>query len=282
MPLVITAKSRPTPYLQEYLRALISKPTGQMWKAGLLGGIGVPAMTFLGIGLGSMTSNMLQTVIAGAGFALAAIGGTAAYAWSLWKKEQQGDDAALMRESRAVAIQIQNQVNNRRLYRAMHPAAIDLLEESARCWKRTVDAVNSPFWRQNDLPEHYRNIRDQALQSSEHAMMEILINLRTAVREVPQPQTVIEGIQVALDAVGIQISAGYDSKEPLPSGFEKAANLAHDLAELANGIEDTTARVVRSAGTAAMGNSSDNIRATLENMRQIKDAESELDQELRP
>lgn len=282
MPLVITTKSRPTPYLQEYLRALISRPTGQLWKAGVVGGLGVPASTFLGVGIAAgMGGNVLQTLGIAAGCAIAAIGGTAAYAYRLWKREQEAPDAALMKEARTVAIQIQNQVNNRRLYRAMHPAAVDLLEESARCWKRTVDAVNGPFWRQADLPDHYRNIRDQALQGADHAMMEILINLRSAVREVAQPQTVIEGIQAALDAVGIQISAGYESSEPLPAGFKKAADLAHDLAQLANEIEDTSAHAVKAANPITMGGSSESIRSTLENMRQVREAEQELDQELR-
>lgn len=286
MPLVISTKSRPTPYLQEYLRALIYRPNGQMWKVGVaggifgtLGGLAGAAMGILG-GTGVIPMTPMQIVTLAIGIPVATAMGIAGYGYKIWKQQDRGSDAALTKEAKTIAHQILQSVNNRRLYRAMHPAAIDLLEESARCWKRTNDAVNSPFWRERDLPEHYRTLRQQAMTSSERAMMEILINLRSAVRSVPQPQTVIENITAALETVGIQISTGVGAGEPLPVGFEKAAELAKSLAELAGEVEQVSTQVIKASAPISM-DSAENIRATLEDLRQIRAAENELDQDLR-
>ena len=279
MPLVISTKSRPTPYLQEYLGNLLHRPSDQLWKIGVAGGVSavVIALTSLIVSLAKLP--------AGVGTALwvvlnMALIGVAVYCYRVWKDPGKGADATMIKEARDIARQILNAVNNRKLYRAMHPAAIDLLEESARCWKRTNDAVNSPFWREKDLPEHYRSIRQQAMTSADRAMMEILINLRSAVRSVPQPQTVIEGITAALESVGIQIQAGVGAGEPLPVGFEKAADLAKNLAELASEVEQVSTQVIKSSAPVSI-DSAENIRATLDDLRHIRAAESELDQDLR-
>lgn len=279
MPLVITTKTRPTPYLQEYLGNLINRPSNEVWKIGVAGGIAavIIALTSLIVTIAGLPTSVGVTLWAILNVALIGVG---IYALRVWRSPGKGADAALIKEARDIARQIQQAVSTRKLYRAMHPAAIDLMEESARCWKRTNDAVNSPFWRERDLPQHYQQIRQQAMQSADRAMMEILINLRSAVRSVPQPQTMIEGITAALEAVGIQISSGVGADEPLPIGFEKAADLAKNLAELAGEIEQVSTHAIKASSPVSI-DSSENIRATLDDLRQIRAAESELDQDIR-
>ncbi len=284
MPIVVTTKSRSTPYLQDYVRHLMkSDLTGmnKIWgNAGLVAGFGAA---------GTMGAVILESsgavgswytpgvLLIGVFGTLAVAGG---YVWNAVRRRKPNPAQALLAEAMEVATRLQTSINQRKLYREMHPAALDLLEESARCWKRVTDAVDGPFWRSEQLPAHYQGVREQSRVSAERAMMEILINLRSAVRPIAQPQTVIEGVQAFLDTVGINIGTDYKSDDPLPEGFPAAAKVAHDLAQLAREVEQASVQAIKSASPSSI-DSSENIRQTLEDLKNIKRAESELEQELR-
>ncbi|MEQ1824195.1 MAG: hypothetical protein ABL949_16935 [Fimbriimonadaceae bacterium] len=286
MPIVVTTKSRSTPYLQEYVRHLMSVEKEHLVKFGVFGGIigtlgGVGGTIFGVLGgtgaLGLSTGQVVTGVIA---IGLATAAGIGATAWNIFRGRKPNPDEAMLEEAKQVGQRLQTSIQQRKLYREMHPAALDLLEESARCWKRVKDAVDGPFWRSEQLPVHYQGIRTQSQISAERAMMEILINLRSAVRPVAQPQTVIEGVQAILDSVGINIGSEYKSDDPLPEGFQAAAKVAHDLAQLATEVEQASVQAIKSSAPTNI-DSSENIRQTLEDLKNIRQAETELEQDLR-
>ncbi|MEQ1934203.1 MAG: hypothetical protein ABL962_10055 [Fimbriimonadaceae bacterium] len=284
MPIVVTTRSRSTPYLQEYVRELVAFQSGPVLKA-VAGGAGIAAVGLVGsvslLVISALTGLPINQAGLGAlVIGLGSAGGAAAYVWNTLRRRKPNPDEALRNEARQVAERLQASISQRKLYREMHPAALDLLEESARCWKRVNDAVDGQFWRSEQLPAHYQGIREQSRVSAERAMMEILINLRSAVRPVAQPQTVIEGVQAILDSVGINIGSEYKSEDPLPEGFQAAAKVAHDLAQLATEVEQTSVHAIKSSASVNI-DSSDNIRQTLEELKGIRQAESELDRELR-
>jgi hypothetical protein len=286
MPIVVTTRSRSTPYLQEYVRVLVSPDYSALGKVGakmgLVGAFGTltTGAVILLSATGTLGLSPGQTVAGVIGLGLATVGGMGVYAWNALRGRKPNPDEALRNEAKQVAERLQSSIQQRKLYREMHPAALDLLEESARCWKRVNDAVDGQFWRSEQLPAHYQGIREQSRVSAERAMMEILINLRSAVRPVAQPQTVIEGVQAILDSVGINIGSEYKSEDPLPEGFQAAAKVAHDLAQLATEVEQTSVHAIKSSASVNI-DSSDNIRQTLEELKGIRQAESELDRELR-
>lgn len=210
-------------------------------------------------------------------FGLSLFGGLGTGLWLRSRRPPELSDA-IVQEVKPIAAQLRHSIDHYRLHRELHPDVIELLEEAARCWKRVHDATESKFWKSESLPPHYRNIRGQARLNADQAMIEILLHLRSAVQPVGEPKTLMEGLQTVLDYIGVSFSQPR-ANDPLPEGFESAAELMTGLSDLATEIEGTSIRAIRFS-TAEL-DSGQSIRRTLEELRQVREAETELDQELR-
>jgi len=275
----VTAR-RSTPNLEAYVERW---EFGFAWKNYVLASCIVSVVGALGV---LVTAGLVAAGVLGPGlllwiftnvFGLSLFGGLGT-AWWLRSKRPPDLTEALMQEARPVAAALRESIMHHRLHRQLHPEVVDLLEEAARCWTRVHEATSTTFWKSEALPPHYRGIREQARLNADQAMMEVLLHLRSGVKPVGEAKTLMEGLQSVFDAIGISFSSA-KVEEPLPQGFEAAAEVASSLSELAGEIESTSIRAIKTS-TAEL-ESGQSIRRTLEELRQIREAESELDQELR-
>lgn len=278
-PVRIASPRRSTPHLKEYLEFLEFKSNYKGFfitsiVAGSIGAVGalVSVILVAAGALGPGTTLWVLTNVFGA-FLLAGAGGF----WWLRRNRPKDPNPAIVQEARGIGEQLKQSLIHNRLHREMHPSAIALIEEAAHCWKRIQETTDGSYWSSADLPAHYQAVRDQARSNADQAMMEVLLHLRSAIKPVGQPKTLVEGLQTMLDAIGVSLtSVGGD--EPLPEGFTSAAIVAKSLSELAAEIEQTSIRAVTTSSATA--DSGESIRKTLEDLRQIRVAESELDDEL--
>ena len=70
--------------------------------------------------------------------------------------------------------------------------------------------------------------------------------------------------------------------QPLPQGYHPAMELARKLKELADEVEDTATRASAENAFREHYSAKTHIDQVLSDLRMIKEAESELQQELRP
>lgn len=275
----VSSQRRSTLHLQAYLEYLEFKTH---WKA-----FNIASIVLMSLGAaGALTTAILVAAgVSGPGTPLWAITnlvgamllGGLGWFWWLRRNRPINPNKAITDEARAVRLQLKESLTHNRLHREMHPSAVALLEAAAHSWKRIQDTTAGPYWSNPDLPVHYKGVREKALTSADQAMTEVLLHLRSAIKPVGQPKTLMEGLHSVLDAIGVSVSS-VPGDEPLPEGFTSATIVAKGLSELAAEIEKTSIRAVTATSSAT--DSGDSIRKTLEDLRQIREAESELETEL--
>lgn len=271
---------RTTVHLKAYLDYLDFKERWKAFMATSMVAMGLGAAGALtaaiSVAIGALGPGTVLWVITNVVAALVVAGATS-FAW-LRRRRPVDQNPALLQESRSVRQRLKDSLSHNRLHREMHPAAVELLEAAAHSWRRIHDSTAGSYWSSPDLPLHYQGVRKKAMASADQAMAEVLLHLQLAIKPLGEPKTLMEGIHSMLDAIGLSVSS-VSSEEPLPEGYESASSVANSLSDLAAEIEATPLRAVGAKSLAAT--SADSIRKTLQELHQIRDAESELETDLR-
>lgn len=170
---------------------------------------------------------------------------------------------------------------NRKLHKKIDPVAAVLFDECARHWLRIQAAFQSPMWHQSDLPAHWRSVRDGSLRAADEAMDEILLMLRTSIREQGNKGDWEGAIKEFLeDVVGFRAAL-----EPnfIPIEFEPARQVGEKLRNLASQVEKASNKLAleNPASSAPLQGASTSIDSVLSELHSIEQAESELEQHLR-
>lgn len=161
-----------------------------------------------------------------------------------------------------------------RLHRHLDQASQQLMEEGARHWARVRTALEGPFWRSPNLPEHYRVARARAMAAADDAMEDIVVKLRPPERVHRSGEEVWEWVQTLTESL-----VGPRAPQPLgtlPPGFEGARELALRLVELAGEVEGMTQRAIDADPLRDRLSSTRAIEGAIEELHQIRAAESEL------
>ncbi len=273
-------RTKQLPYLTQYIEWAVD------WRRGLGGGITPPMIisgvfisaavgviaTALGGGIHSVGGGLFAGAITLFGYLLGA------YGMSQKRSAREPGPARLKREAKQVAERLENIKDKKRLQRDLSTEVCSLLEEAARNWHRARTALDSPYWRRADLPTHIRSARDQSLLAVDQGMQEILVLFATSIPVKPGKWTWTEVVD---EVVGQDMLTTRGRLDHLSPFYDEGRAVAGKLYEMAEQVETVSRRLAGEeliAGTPKPGSA---LEATLVELRELKQAEDELRQDLR-
>jgi len=182
------------------------------------------------------------------------------------------------REATLVAQRMTLMLTKRRIHRDLDSGTLVLLEECARNWLRAKAALEAPFWTAGLVPEHYRNVRSQALQALDDSMDDVLIEFQAWVPDHVQNRETIDYVEEALETF---VGKSKRNVNFPPPAFVPVRVIADKLRSLADETERMSreARVDPEAVAATAPGRS--LEQTLSELRSIQQAEEELRENLR-
>ena len=230
------------------------------------------AAVMAGIGLAILGAGLVTNALLAIGASLPLIAG----AGFLWLKREKGPKDVLSAK-RADALQtaqvLKQMLDQRRIHRDLDEGSLALLEESARCWVRVQTALGAEYWQDLDLPITYMAARDQARGAADEAMMDILLLYGQTL-----PQTV--GARPAMDYVDEALEKfvfkSRNDRMPPPE-YYTARQVADKMLVLAQEAE----RIAREGVPALATPPGHSLDVALGELRQIRQAEEELQNDLR-
>lgn len=237
-----------------------------------LAGLAIPGAFVLAFVL----SNPILAVLA------SAVGIVSAVTSSQMFKKVKANTDRLDAEA-AEANQLLNEALKRgKLHRVAGEATTSLLEECARHWCRAKAALESPFWSSPNLPAHYRSVREQTSKAADRAMDEAVVLLHKEL-ETPYREGINSGMSVSelVEGVfGIQLPDPSNRLAPLPFGYQSVRQLAEKLRDLADSVESLTLEVSKDPSVLSEFQAETALDLCINELQSIRQAETELRQNL--
>lgn len=273
------------PYLADYLDVRLAEIREGYAKIGIFGGIAGAVAGLLGAAFGILAGTGVIAPSTGAIVATIlllnvgtwlAIGGF--YLALRKRKELASTSRVHQKESERVAKEMVQSLNRRKLHKELDPAAGRLLEEASRNFIRVRKALDTPFWAGEDLPAHWKGLRDQALLASSQAMDEVLVIFAGCMRRPAANTGFFDFIE---DVVDNFKGGSIPESDTIPAGYEQAREIAERLKLLAGEAEQATGQVFRDATVADDFIASQSLESCLSELKTIRKAEDELRENLR-
>ncbi len=194
------------------------------------------------------------------------------------RARQPDPQREVRREAKQVAQKIAVCAAKKRLHRDLSIEVGSLFEEAARNWHRARTALESPYWRAADLPSHLRLVREQSLQAVDQGMQEILVLFATSVPDRPSNWSFGEVVD---EIVGQDVFASRGQVAHISPFFVQGRSVAGKLLELADQVESVSRQLAGQELISGAPKPGSGLDATLQELRQIKQAEDELRQDIR-
>lgn len=261
---IFRAKDQALPNLKEYL-ANLTRNRGNT----ALGPI-IVGFFFLLAGLALAIPRALGSFAGFLAVALAVVVGAGVYA-RLNRRKLDPGRAKTRLEAMQVAIAM---TRSKRLHKDLDAPSAQLLDEAARFWRDTRVELDTPFWRNPKLPEHWKNVRIQTLSATDQAMEEMLVLLRGSFHERPDQhgwETVVESA-IETFVTGPQLRKG----DNIPPGFHEARQIAEKLKLAAGQVRAASQEVVAETGETPLISSGAALDMVIGDMRSLQEAEQEL------
>lgn len=276
-------RSKHLPYLVEYVQhALDWRP--DWWQLQLTARavlLGIAISTLVGLIAALSAFPIRMQLIAGfvGGIGSLAIYFIGMYALEGTRRARQHDpQREVRREAKQVAQRLAECAAKKRLHRDLSIEVASVLEEAARNWHRARSALESPYWKTAELPAHLRLVRDQSLQAIDQGMQELLLLFATSVPEEPSNWSFGELVD---EVVGHDIFAVRGRREHISPFYDQGRGVAAKLMELADQVEAISRQLAGQELITGAPRPGSGLEATLAELRQIKQAEEELRQDLR-
>jgi len=275
-------RSKQLPYLTEYIRyavdwlpshwhdELTARSVGL--GVGIASLIGFVAMVFTGPGL-HWTVAILATLSSFSAYMLGMVAIT-----ETRRARDKDPQVELRREAKQVAQRLEACLDKKRLHRDLSTEVSCLLEEASRNWHRARSALDSPYWKSAELPAHLRAVREQSLFAIDQGMQEMLVLFATTVPAKPGKWSFGELVD---EAVGQDVFASRGRLEHISPYYEEARSVAGKLLELADQVESVSRQLAGQELITGAPKPGSALEATLAELRQLKQAEDELRQDLR-
>lgn len=270
------ARPAKLPHLSQYVQHMANRsPESQAAHAAGC------SLAVLATGVGFMLlMRLIHPLVAGAisGFILLPLLATLAAAWVNHLSRPRTEEQERRRQAHEAITFMNGALAKGKLHKKVDRAAGLLLDECARHWLRVQTAFSGAFWEDKDLSSHWKNIREQSLAAANRAMDDIVVMLKP-VLETRQTQTSTQEIIGDILETFLNVPDNLPI-EPLPASFLPAREIAHKLMQLADEVEETASRAARDASFREHYASSTQIDQVLGELRAIKQAETELHQEV--
>lgn len=278
-----SGRSKQLPFLSDYLQDIQKRESVDQRRMGIGGAIIGVTAALLGTGFGVLAG--MGAIKIGVGNLMVWMGLNAAMLvgfGAFYLSERKRRHASIPNKdvykiARPILTELNQSLQRRRLHRELSPTAAALLEEAARNWRRVMNALATPFWTDEDLPEHWQSIREHAYQSADRAMLELLLLLKGCFQPNAAPQGWQSAIIDIVEQFGgtVNITRGEDL---MPVTFDEASDTVTMLSQLADEVESASKELIASS----VGND-DQLRSrlamsqALAELRMVREAEQELD-----
>lgn len=234
-----------------------------------------------GVGIGGFIAGLIVYGATGSFFTgcmvmlAMAIAGIALSAKARRQAQKPVDQRAV--EATEVAKGMGQMLAKRRLHRDLDEGSLMLMEECSRQWLRAKNALNAPFWTSGEAPVQYHAFRTQALEALDDSMDDVLLHFRNFVPDDVPNRHAMDYVEEALEQFNPRGKRGgpymTPSIGPVMEIAEKLSQLASEAERMANeSAFDSVAPQAPQAKT---------LDETLRDLREIKQAEDELRQNLR-
>ncbi|MDR3692047.1 MAG: hypothetical protein P4L46_21890 [Fimbriimonas sp.] len=273
-------RSQQFPYLTQYIHWAVDWRRG--WTIGITpttvatGGVVAAVVGFIAMS----ASGGVQS--AGGGFFAGFVTfiGYMLGAWGVAAKRARVEPAQirLRREARQIAERLEAILDKRRLHRDLSIEVSSVLEEGARNWHRAKAALESPYWRRADLPGHLRSAREQSLLAIDQGMQELLVLFATSIPTRPSRWAWTELVDEVVGQDFLTTKGRLDQISPF---HDEARGVAEKLLEMADQVEVVSRRLAGEELISGAPKPGSALEATLAELRQLKEAEDELRQDLR-
>ncbi len=194
------------------------------------------------------------------------------------KSKEADPQLELRREARQVAQRLEHVIHEKRAHRDVSDEVVFLLEEAARNWHRARTVLQSPYWKRADLPSHYRSVRDQSLLAIDQGMQEMLVLFATSVPKEPGKWSLRELVD---EAIGHDFFSTRSRLDHISPYFDEARSVAQKIVDVADHVETISKQIAGQELITGVPKPGTALEATLAELRQIEEAESELRQDLR-
>ncbi|HMS55629.1 MAG TPA: hypothetical protein PKA27_09540 [Fimbriimonadaceae bacterium] len=263
-------------FLQERRKQYEAKATRIGVFGGVVGSLAGGLCALIGILAGTRVldigmSGAVAWIIGNLAMAAGAIG---YYAYLNNKNEREElAKNPLAREARETVKMLATLAQRRRLNTSLEKPVGLLLEEASRHWWRVMTTTDTPVWKDDNLADHWKAVRNQLRTAADQAMNEIILLLAHTVR------TDGGGWQNVLESLLTEY-LGHDRPSdfgPLPAGYVPAREIAEKLKLLAAETERLSAEALTSSTNRPLASGSA-IDMCLGEIRSIQQAEAELHQ----
>jgi hypothetical protein len=277
-------RSKQLPYLTQYIRYAADWQPSHWHENVSAKTVGVGLGISLGIGGIAQLCLAVVGLAAHWGLALAAASVSFAVFFvgmmvAETKRAQAKDPLlAMRREAKQVAERLEDCAGRKRLHRDLSVEVATLLEEAACNWHRARTTLESPYWKSAELPTHLRAVREQSLLAVDQGMQELLVLFSTSVPAKPGNWSIGELID---EAVGQDIFATRGRVEHISPFYDQGRSVAHKLMELADQVESVSRQLAGQELVTGAPKPGSALEATLAELKQLKQAEDELRQDLR-
>lgn len=178
----------------------------------------------------------------------------------------------------------------RKTHKHVDPVAMQLLEAGSYHWSRVTATLDGPFWNTPNLPGHWVSLKQQAKAAADEAMADLVLLAASCIGE-PNTNKSKDWERVFDDLADGDIADAIKGLKSWASGdwgrhghqsvnaqaiLEPGTEIAQSLMTLAEEMEGASKRLV-STTRALEESSRDSIEAVLGNLRTIRQAEKELD-----
>ena len=164
-----------------------------------------------------------------------------------------------------------------RLHRDLSESTLTLLNEIARTRLETKQLLESPYWRQPTLPDTYCQLRDQAITSTDQAMMDAVLQFRSTIPTEIQMRKPGDYVNEALETF-LKVQ-----KKPVAGGdigFDSAFKIADKLQQMRSELEKMTVKGENDSLFQPTDLPGGMLDLTMSEIRTIRQAEEELRQGL--
>ncbi len=168
----------------------------------------------------------------------------------------------------------------KKLHRRLNPMAAALLEESASNWLRVKRSLAGPLWQSDQLPAHWRQVRDRSLWAAGHAMSDLGILVQPYLRQLEGPKPGFAQVVDDIVEAMMPSEAPLPAVELLPAEFDPARRVAERLKLLASEVELASRELVLEPSATQHMGSTEAIEGILGELRAIRQAETELRQQV--
>jgi hypothetical protein len=185
-------------------------------------------------------------------------------------------------ESRLVAHRVlsglrkMNQLH--RLHRDLSESTLTVLDEVARTRQEIRNIMEMPYWKQPDLGESYKQLREQSLVAADQAILDAVLQFRAAMPEQVQARKMGDFVDEAFETY---LKLHRKPVKFAEAGFDAAYKIAGKLQEMRNALEEMTNQASNDIFRAPTQIPGGLVDMAMMEIRTLRQAEEELQQDQR-